>query len=88
MLILALQKGVYMDTIIEGLSATSSLVAVRLMTGAEIRDEVSAWVTLVGSVAITTVTIGIQIYRLIRDRDKAEKKNKEDKSEEEDTDDE
>lgn len=77
-----------MDTIIEGLSATSSLVAVRLMTGAEIRDEVSAWVTLVGSVAITTVTIGIQVYRLIRDRDKTEKKKKEDKSEEEDTDDE
>ena len=77
-----------MDTIIEGLSATSSLVAVRLMTGAEIRDEVSAWVTLVGSVAITMATIGIQVYRLIRDRDKAEKKNKEDKSEEEDTDDE
>ena len=77
-----------MDTIIEGLSATTSLVAVRLMTGAEIRDEVSAWVTLVGSVAISIATIGIQVYRLIRDRDKAEKKNKEDKSEEEDTDDE
>lgn len=76
------------NSIIEGLSAASSLVAVRLMTGAEIRDEVSAWVTLVGSVAISTATIGIQVYRLIRDRDKAEKKNKEDKSEEEDTDDE
>ena len=58
------------------------------MTGAEIRDEVSAWVTLVGSVAITMATIGIQVYRLIRDRDKIEKKNKEGKSEEEDTDDE
>ena len=77
-----------MDTIIEGLSAASSLVSVRLMTGAEIRDEVSAWVTLVGSVAITMATIGIQVYRLIRDRDKAEKKSKEDKSEEEDTNDE
>lgn len=77
-----------MDTIIEGLCATSSLIVVHLMTGAEIRDEVSAWVTLIGSVAITTVTIGIQAYRLIRDRDKTEKKNKEDKSEEEDTDDE
>ena len=76
------------NSIIEGLSAVSSLVVVRLMTGAEIRDEVSAWVTLVGSVAISTATIGIQVYRLIRDRDKAEKKNKEDKSEEEDTDDE
>ena len=77
-----------MDTIIEGLSAASSLVAVRLMTGAEIRDEVSAWVTLVGSLAISIATIGIQVYRLIRDRDKTEKKNKEDKSEEEDTGDE
>ena len=77
-----------MDTIIEGLSAASSLIAVRLMTGAEIRDEVSAWVTLVGSVAISMATIGIQVYRLIRDRDKTEKKNKEDKSDEEDTDDE
>ena len=77
-----------MDTIIEGLSAASSLVAVHLMTGAEIRDEVSAWVTLVGSLAISIATIGIQVYRLIRDRDKAEKKNKEDKTEEEDTDDE
>ena len=77
-----------MDTIIEGLCATSSLIVVHLMTGAEIRDEVSAWVTLVGSVAISMATIGIQVYRLIRDRDKTEKKNKEDKPEEEDTDDE
>lgn len=77
-----------MDTIIESLSASSSLVTVRLMTGAEIRDEISAWVTLIGSVAITMATIGIQVYRLIRDRDKAEKKSKEDKSEEEDADDE
>lgn len=76
------------NSIIEGLSAASSLVAVRLMTGSEIRDEVSAWVALVGSVAISMTTIGIQVYRLIRDRDKAEKKNRKDKSEEEDTDDE
>ena len=74
-----------MDTIIEGLSATSSLVAVRLMTGAEIRDEVSAWVTLAGSIAITTATIGIQVYRLIRDRDKASKK-KDSEEEEKDVD--
>ena len=75
-----------MDTIIEGLSAASSLVAVHLMTGAEIRDEVSAWVTLVGSLAISIATIGIQVYRLIRDRDKAEKKK--DSEEEEKGDDE
>ena len=76
------------NSIVEGLNAVSSLVVVRLMTGAEIRDEVSAWVTLVGSLAISIATIGIQVYRLIRDRNKTEKKNKEDKSDEEDTDDE
>ena len=64
-----------MDTIIEGLSATSSLVVVRLMAGAEIRDEVSAWVTLIGSIAITLTTIGIQVYHLIRDRNEDKKKN-------------
>ena len=74
------------NSIIEGLSAASSLVAVRLMTGAEIRDEVSAWVTLVGSLAISIATIGIQVYRLIRDRDKASKKK--DSEEEEKGDDE
>lgn len=46
-----------------------------LMTGADIRDEVSAWVTLVGSVAITLTTIGIQIYHLIRDRNEDKKEN-------------
>lgn len=75
-----------MDTIIEGLSAASSIIAVHLMTGAEIRDEVSAWVTLVGSLAISIATIGIQVYRLIRDRDKASKKK--DSEEEEKDDDE
>ena len=40
------------------------------ISGANIRDEVSAWVTLIGSIAITITTIGIQIYQLIRDRDK------------------
>ena len=44
------------------------------ISGAEIRDEVSAWVTLIGSVAITLTTIGIQIYHLIRDRDNAKNK--------------
>lgn len=64
-----------MDTIIEGLSASSTLVAVQLMSGEEIRDEVSAWVTLIGTIAITLTTIGIQIYRLIRDRNTDKKKN-------------
>lgn len=44
-------------------------------SGADIRDEVSAWVTLIGSIAITVTTIGIQVYHLIRDRDKDKKNN-------------
>lgn len=46
-----------------------------LMKGQQIRDEVSAWVTLIGSIAITLTTIGIQVYHLIRDRNE-DKKNK------------
>lgn len=46
------------------------------VSGADIRDEISAWVTLIGSIAITLTTIGIQIYHLIRDRDKDKKNNK------------
>lgn len=45
------------------------------MSGADIRDEVGAWVTLIGSIAITVTTIGIQVYHLIRDRDKDKKNN-------------
>lgn len=47
-----------------------------LTCGQTIRDEVSAWVTMLGSVAITTATISIQVYHLIRDRDKDLKRNK------------
>lgn len=43
------------------------------------RDEVSAWASLICSVAIAVVTCGIQIWRMIRDRnsDKEEKKKDE-----------
>ena len=54
------------------------------ISGAEIRDEVSAWVTLIGSIAITATTIGIQIYHLIRDRNEDKKKNKPADAEKED----
>lgn len=52
--------------------ANNTLLSV---SGADIRDEVSAWVTLIGSIAITVTTIGIQVYHLIRDRDKDKKNN-------------
>jgi purine-cytosine permease-like protein len=50
--------------------------ALAAASGADIRDEVSAWVTLIGSIAITLTTIGIQVYHLIRDRDKDKNNNK------------
>ena len=50
-------------------------VLLNLASGAEIRGEVSAWVTLIGSIAITLTTIGIQVYHLIRDRNEDKKKN-------------
>ena len=49
-----------------------------------VRDEVSAWTSLICSVAIAVVTCGIQIWRMIRDRnsDKEEKKKDEKKDDE------
>ena len=41
---------------------------------ASARDEVTAWVTLGCTLAITIVTCGIQIYHLIRDRDNDKKR--------------
>ena len=48
------------------------------------RDEVSAWASLICSVAIAVVTCGIQICRMIRDRnsDKEEKKKDEKENDE------
>ena len=59
-------------TAVAAMAANNVLVAA---SGADIRDEVSAWVTLIGSIAITLTTIGIQVYHLIRDRDKDKKNN-------------
>ena len=58
-------------TAVCAMAANSALLS---MSGTELRDEVSAWVTLIGSVAITLTTIGIQVYHLIRDRDKEKNK--------------
>lgn len=60
--------------------------ALRSASGADIRDEVSAWVTLIGSIAITLTTIGIQVYHLIRDRDKDKNTPADAENEEKETD--
>ena len=64
-----------MKTERSGICGVGANMLLSVMSGAEIRDEVSAWVTLIGSIAITATTIGIQIYHLIRDRNEDKKKN-------------
>lgn len=55
-----------------------------LLASVGVRDEVSAWASLICSVAIAVVTCGIQIWRMIRDRnsDKVEKKKDEKENDE------
>ena len=55
-----------------------------LLASIGVRDEVSAWTSLICSVAIAIVTCGIQIWRMIRDRnsDKEEKKKDEKENDE------
>lgn len=55
-----------------------------LLASVSARDEVSAWVSLICSISIALVTCGIQIWRMIRDRnsDKEEKKKEEKENDE------
>ena len=55
-----------------------------LLASIGVRDEVSAWASLICSVAIAIVTCGIQIWRMIRDRnsDKEAKKKEEKENDE------
>ena len=62
----------------------------RLLASVGVRDEVSAWASLICSIAIALVTCGIQIWRMIRDRnsDKEEKKKDENENDEKENDEE
>lgn len=55
-----------------------------MLASVGVRDEVSAWASLICSIAIAVVTCGIQIWRMIRDRnsDKEEKKKDEKENDE------
>lgn len=63
------------ELIISGITGVCGNICLSLSMGQGIRDEVSAWVTLIGSIAITLATIGLQVYHMIRDRDKDKNKN-------------
>lgn len=57
-----------MSDILSSVLGVGGTIALNAVSGAQIRGEVSEWVSLIGTIAITLTTIGIQIYRLIRDR--------------------
>ena len=44
------------------------------VTGAPLRDEINTWATFICTLLITLTTVGLQIYRMIRDRDNDKKK--------------
>lgn len=52
-----------------------------MLASAGARDEVSAWASLICSVAIAIVTCGIQIWRMIRDRNSDNEEKKKDEKE-------
>lgn len=52
-----------------------------LLASIGVRDEVSAWASLICSVAIAIVTCGIQIWRMIRDRNSDKEAKKKDEKE-------
>ena len=54
---------------------TVGVVGVGLLnaTGAQIRGEVTEWVTVTCTVVITLVTLFVQAYRIIRDKDNDKK---------------
>lgn len=72
-----------MNDILSSVIGVGGAVALNAISGAELRGEVTEWVSLIGTIAITLTTIGIQIYRLIRDRNKdKENTDKNDEGEE------
>lgn len=56
---------------------TVGVIGVGLLnaTGAQIRGEVTEWVTVICTVVITLATLFVQAYRIIRDKD-IDKKDK------------
>lgn len=59
-----------MNDILSSVIGVGGAVVLNAISSAELRGEVTEWVSLIGTIAITLTTIGIQIYRLIRDRNK------------------
>lgn len=72
-----------MNDILTSVIGVGGAVALNAVSSAELRGEITEWVSLIGTIAITLTTIGIQIYRLIRDRNKdKENTDKNDEGEE------
>lgn len=50
-------------------------IMLKAVSSAQVRGEVTEWTSLIGTIVITLTTIGIQVYRLIRDRNKDKEKD-------------
>lgn len=50
-----------------------SVISTAFLALINLRDEVTAWVGLVCTLAVTIVTCAVNVYRLWRDRDKDKK---------------
>ena len=50
-----------------------SVVSTAFLAFINLRDEVTAWVALICTLAVTVVTCAVNIHRLWRDRDKDKK---------------
>lgn len=44
------------------------------VTGTPLREEINTWTSFICTLLITLTTVGLQIYRMIRDRDNDKKK--------------
>ena len=71
-----------MNDIFSPVSGIAGTILLKAVTSAQVRGEVTEWTSLIGTIVITLTTIGIQVYRLIRDRNKD--KEKYDKTDSED----
>lgn len=65
-----------MKNILDGIIGVTGIV----LTGITM-ENLTAWVSLICSLVITATTCGIQVYRMIRDRDKDIKKSNDENEE-------
>ncbi len=62
-----------MKKLFDEICAIGGIVLVSV-TGTPLREEINTWTSFICTLLITLTTVGLQIYRMIRDRDNDKKK--------------